>query len=297
MMDDYTLLEKCNTFEAEYSDSFVGIHFHDGIFDIKFPLGFDYIELEDYKGTKDFDKASKQYRKDILKLISILHFYKNKDKTRNAKDEQLKDSKNNFPLYAYLYVFNWYRNNGYYKPKEIIYQKGSKGKINWNRTIKNIDPVVNKKNIVYLDFIVKKDSYNEDEILAKLNRFCVYESFLKVGCLFTPKAPRKEKIKGNHKYYSHILSEKIASTFIDSERELFINMKKILDIECNKISDNEYFYGTEFFNNIWESMIDEVYGIDKNRAEFLRPHIQWLLPNNEERKVTLKPDTIMIPKT
>lgn len=293
-----TSLKNCLSQEAEYSDSFVGIHYQNGYFTINYPLGFTPIDLENNFSVENKNELEKQYRKDILKLISVLHYYKSKDRTKKeSKEKFLRDDNKNFPLYSYIYIFNWYKKNGYYRPKEIQYKNGTKGKINWNRTIKQINPIVNNDNVVYLDFIVRKESYNEDELIAEINRFCVYESFKKIGCLFTNKMPKKEKIKVRNKLYLNVLKKKISSTFNDEERELFINMKNILESESNKNADKEYYYGTEYFNNIWESMIDDVYGIEKSSSEFLRPHVYWNIPGMKKKEFTLKPDTIMIPET
>ena len=297
-METNDSLKNCLSQEAEFSDSFVGVHYHDGTFDIKFPLGFTPIDLKKISSSDNKKELEKQYRKDILKLISVLHYYKSKDKTKKeSKETFLRDDNKNFPLYSYIYIFNWYKKNGYYTPKEIQYKNGNSGKINWNRTIKQINPIVNKGNIVYLDFIVRKETYNEDELIAEINRFCVYESFKKIGCLFTNKMPKKEKIKVRNKLYLNVLKKKISSTFNDEERELFINMKNVLEAESNKNSEKEYYYGTEYFNNIWENMIDDVYGIEKSSSDFLRPHVYWKIPGLKKKEFTLKPDTIMIPET
>lgn len=296
MAEKNILIDNCNSQEAEYSDSFVGIHYLNGKFEIKYPLGFTPIKLNHNTIVSKSDEI--QYKKDILKLISILHYYKTKDRThREAKEILNNEETDNFPLYSYLYIYKWFRKYGYYKPKEIIYKKGKSGKINWNRTIKQIRPIINNNNIIYLDFVVRKETYNNDELIAEIFRFCVYESYKKIGCLFTTKMPKCQTFKIRNKLYIAALKNKIESTFNDEERELFINMKMILETESNKTSNYEYYYGTENFNNIWEKLIDEVYGIEKNRAEFLRPHIKWIIPNQKDKEFTLKPDTIMIPET
>ena len=295
-MAENTLIDNCVSEEVEFSDSFVGIHYHDGLFEIKYPLGFTPIGIDEKSAQRK--QQEKQYRKDILKLITILHHYKNKDKTNKESSERFaRDDDKNFPLYSYLFIYRWYKKYGYYRPKEISYKRGTIGKVSWNRTIKQTTPIINKQNVVFLNFIVRKETFNEEELIAEINRFCVYESFKKIGCLFSSKMPKSHDFKIRNKLYINTLKKKISSTFIDEERELFINMKKILETESNKNSNKEYYYGTEYFNNIWENMIDEVYGIEKNSAEFLRPKVDWILPSGETRKFTLKPDTIMIPKT
>ena len=59
------------------------------------------------------------------------------------------------------------------------------------------DPEINNTSIV--TFVVRNGK--ADEIIAKINRFCVYESFMKYGCLFTNRLPRKENLKARNKTY------------------------------------------------------------------------------------------------
>lgn len=274
--------EKCFSDEVIDENCFVGIHFKDGNFDIKYPLGYRISEDE------------KENKKDIVNLIKVLHHYRKNDKTNSHTKNKL-DKDVDFPLYAYLFVYNWYLKNGYYVPKETIYKKGTNGKINWNSTIKMTKPSINNNNVIYLDFIVRKTNYNENELISVINRFCVYKSYEKIGCLFFKKKPKNEKIKPNNYLYISTLTKKIAQTFNDEERELFINMKKILESECNSSNEKEYYFGTKNFNLIWEKMIDDVYGNNSvNKSPQSHPHIYWNINNSNRKNITLRPDTIMI---
>ncbi|MBQ5646183.1 MAG: hypothetical protein IIV07_03835, partial [Treponema sp.] len=61
-----------------------------------------------------------------------------------------------------------------------------------------------------MDFIVRKTNYNENELISVINRFCVYKSYEKIGCLFFKKKPKNEKIKPNNYLYISTLTKKIA---------------------------------------------------------------------------------------
>lgn len=273
--------------EALYDDSFVGVHFLDGKFEIKFPLGFNLPSKDDE------NLYQLKTRKDTLLLMKVLNHYKTKDKVIRESFERFENNSDPFPIYAYMYIYNYFNKYGYYIPKEVTYKKSTSGKINWNRTIKQTKPIVSNNNVVYLETIRNKISYNENELIAIINRYCVYESFVKIGCLFTNKLPKKQTLKGSKKNYIKFLSAKIQQTFNDQELELFKNMKKILETESNDKSTEEYYFGTTHFNNIWEAMIDDVYGISKSDEDFQHPKIKWHLANDDVRTLTLKPDTIM----
>lgn len=277
--------EKCTAEEVLYDNSFVGVHFLDGKFEIKYPLGYRLSPPED----------EKQSRKDILNLINVLRRYRNQDKVfRESRDAFFSDT--NFPLYAYMFVFSWYSKNGYYVPREAVYKKGGNGKINWSRTVKTTKPAVCNNDVVYLNAVARTQNYNDEELIAVINRFCVYKSYEKIGCLFSSKRPRKENIKAKNKLFISTLNKKIDATFNDEERELFLNMKKILQEESNETSDREFYFGTTNFNLIWEKMLDDVYGNNQvNHSAESHPHIYWNSPEFAKPKnLTLRPDTIML---
>ncbi len=282
---DSNFAEKCSPQEALYDTSFVGVHFLDGKFEIKYPLGYRLSLIED----------KKQCRKDIINLIRVLRHYRSQDKVKRESQEAF-SLDTNFPLYAYIFVYNWYLRNGYYIPREVIYKIGTGGKVNWSRTIKTTNPAINNNNVVYLDTVVRKQNYNDEEIIAIINRFCVYKSYEKIGCLFSNKRPKKENVKAKNKLFINALNKKIESTFNDDERELFQNMKKILQEESNGTSDKEFYFGTTNFNLVWEKMIDDVYGNNSvNHSAESHPHIYWCSPEfSKPKNLTLRPDTIMI---
>ena len=91
-----------------------------------------------------------------------------------------------FPMVSYLNVIRNFLDFGYLDEKEILYKKGASGKINWGRTIKAVQPVITEdaQNLVYLDFIARKVSYNEDTLITQVHKFCVHDALVKLGFLF-----------------------------------------------------------------------------------------------------------------
>lgn len=282
-MGNYHLSDFCFPKEAEEDSDFVGIHFNDGDFRIVFPIGF----------TPSINNE-KELKKEILLLISVLRHYRPEDKKKKANENEINNLQN-FPLYAYIYVFNYFMKNGYYITKEKIYKKNTTGKINWKRTIKEINPIINNGNVVYLEYITNKINYNDEELITLINKYCVYETFEKIGCLFTSYKPKNPNIKFRERLFKSFLKQKIEQTFNDDDRALFQNMLDIIN-HVNKDSEKkEYFYGTNEFHIVWEQMIDDVFG-DKKKGAKYHPHIFWNIENNEILTSTLIPDTLMFDK-
>ena len=215
-------------------------------------------------------------------------------------DIRLKSTQVTFPIHAYLFVINDFLNHGYYKPKEQIYKRASSGKISWSRTIKQVRPQIANENAVYLEFITHRTNHNEAELITLIHKFCVYESFCKLGFLFSSFVPAKPPIAFNKNFFTSILQAKIAHTFNENEILLFKNMLDII-LYLDSSSDKENFiFGTNNFHHIWEQLVDSVYG-EKDKEKFYLK-VYWRLNGskadfsfgNSEKRNSLRPDTIMI---
>ena len=288
------LSEVCHYGGGKQEDEFVGIRYNDGKLDVYFPFGF----------SKPADDE-KEYRKDILNLISVLSGYSKESKFAATNPLPNKDDVQ-FPIHAYLHVFNYFLNYGYYIENEPYYKRASNGKINWAKTIKQVRPQIAgdfpNESVVYLDFIAKKSSSNENEIVTQIHKFCVYESYEKIGCLFGFFRPEKPRIPFNAKMFAAILKNKLARTFNEKHILLFRNMLDIICYLGKRNDTSTASYGTTDFEYVWEGLIDEVFGISANEKRNYFPHCSWHIEGsendaeqNEAKRTALRPDTIMLP--
>ena len=293
-----SLSDLCVYFDAENSrdeetglvDKFVGLRFVDGKLSIHFPVGY----------TKPENADDKQIRLDILNLISVLSSFGTPESLLHQTDIRIKSTQVTFPIHAYLFVINDFLNHGYYKPKEQIYKRASSGKISWSRTIKQVRPQIANENAVYLEFITHRTNHNEVELITLIHKFCVHESFCKLGFLFSSFVPAKPPIAFNKNLFTSILQAKIAHTFNESELLLFKNMLDIILYLDSSADKENFIFGTNNFHHIWEQLVDSVYG-EKDKEKFY-PKVYWHLNGskadfsfgNSEKRNSLRPDTIMI---
>lgn len=300
-MDNLTPKQECPNlrnvcvYGGKQADEFVGIRYEDGLLRVYFPSGY----------SEPINRDELEYRKDILNLISVLSVY---SKENNGVDENRRLNKEDvqFPIHAYIHVFNYFLNYGYYVEKEPLYKKTSSGKINWSRTIKQVRPQIAgdypNESIVYLDFITKKSNNNENELISQIHKYCVFESYEKIGCLFGYFRPEKPHVPFNAKMFTAILKNKIAKTFNERHILLFRNM---LDIVCYmglKDDDRKATYGTNDFEYVWEGLIDRVFGIAESEKKKYYPHCVWKVKDKadeeldwrNEKRTALRPDTIML---
>ena len=278
-MASNTLFDRCRVNTNIENDVFVGIQKKDDYYEVDFPLG--YHLSSDEKGL----------RKDILSLMNVLARYTDKRESE-LYDGIKKDDSSGIPIQAYLFLIKDYFERGYYKERETLYKVAKKGKINWSKTIKTQKPVMQDNEAFYLDFVVKKNTINEDELITLVHKYCVYESFDKFGWLFTSFVPAKPRTGLTIKMMISVVNNKLQNTFKDQSKQLFKNMLAVLK-RLDDDSQTEFKYGTYRCEYVWEKMSDKVFGISEKSDYF--PKTTWnLLEDKKYDNASLEPDSIMI---
>lgn len=276
------LRDFCSVSKSEYDD-FVGLKFIDGQPKIIFPRGF---RLSEDEG---------QTRKDILRLLAIIQRFSGH--CEGSKSNSYRgETTLSFPILSYQYIIKDFLAHGYYIEQETQYKDGNRGKINWKRTIQKKEPVYNNGNLVYLDFVIKSNKINSNNLITRIHEYCVRESFEKLGWLYLSNEtlPPKPNIKFNKKIFLAALNEAINSTFNDNKRLLFKSMINIVDNKEENVDTMETTaFGVNRFEYIWEKLVDYIFGEDNKEKYF--PHATWHIINGGLMESSaLEPDTIML---
>lgn len=279
-MSDKTLWERCSTNTNKDSDTFVGIKAENDRISVNFPLGFNISQDE------------KALRSDILLLLNVLSKNTDKRESKLNTNDAFNDVK--LPIHAYLHIISDFYARGYYKETESIHVVAKHGKVNWSKTVKTQRAFIQNNELYYLDFVTKKKSINENEIITLIHESCVYESFVKLGWLFTSYVPEKPRLllaRGKH-HYAAIIKKKLADTFNDRNRQLLKSMLSIINSLGDEGAANEFRYGTYRFEYVWEAMIDKAFGIAEKERYF--PKTRWVIGKKKHNNASLEPDTIML---
>lgn len=278
------LKELCKNSDSNLDD-FVGLRFVDDKPRVYFPRGY---ELPD---------DEKQAQKDILRLIATLQKFSGRYEGINNNARNGEEALN-FPILSYQHIIRDFLAHGYYTENEVEYKNATRGKINWKRTIQKVNPEVNNGNVVYLDFIIKTNKINSNNLITKIHQYCVYESFQKLGWLYLGSAtlPPRPQIKLNKKVFISVLKAELGNTFNTNKKLLFQSMINIIEQASEKINDlSRASFGVYRFEYVWENMIDYVFGEDNKEDYF--PHAQWhiIKPHGgyKTESSALEPDTIM----
>ncbi|MCM1283160.1 MAG: LlaJI family restriction endonuclease [Roseburia sp.] len=250
-----------------------------GDFSVNFPLGFDVSEDD------------KELRRDILLLLETIRLTTSKKESTLLKNrKQYEDTC--FPFQAYMFILYDFYARGYYKEREVRYSVSKRGKTDWNRTIKTQKAYIQGTDVFYLDYVTKKNSIKNDEMITRVHAYCVYESFSKLGWLFSGRIPERPGTEYNEKRFTSVIVEKLSQTFNDKNRKLFQSMLAVVKYQGDNGADKNYQYGTYSFEYVWEAMIDRVYGISAKGAYF--PKTEWSTGDGVYGNSTLRPDTIML---
>lgn len=274
--------ERCHVNTNDEGDSFVGVKADTDDAMIYFPIG--------YQLPPDDDDL----RADINNLFYVLAAFMKEDKL--IEESKFAAPRTvDFPMHSYLKIIRDYLRTGrYYVETDPKYRTDTRGNASWARTVREQRPLVQKNgSLVFTNMTVRSVTPNADKKITQIHRYCVYEAFDKMGWLYVPYMPEKPGPHPDHKEAIYILEKKLVSTHNDVEQELFSAMKAMLTYMDEKTSEKQYFFGTDFFERVWEKMVDKAFGIEDKEQYF--PKTRWVLDYGRlKTKTPLQPDSIMI---
>ena len=272
--------DRCHVNTNDDGDSFVGVKADTDDAIIYFPIGYQLPANDD------------DLRVDINNLLGVLAAFMKEDRVIEvSKAPRTVD----FPMHAYLKVIRSFLRMGrYYIETDPQFRTDTKGKTSWPRTVREQRALVQKNgSLVFTNMTVRSVTPNANKQITQIHRFCVYEAFEKMGWLYVPFMPDKPGPHPGIKESIYILDKKLVATNDDVEQELFNAMRDMLVYIDERSSDKQYFFGTDFFENVWERMIDKAFGVEDKEQYF--PRTCWLLDyGRDKEKRPLQPDTIMI---
>ena len=274
--------DRCHVNTNDDGDSFVGVKADTDDAIIYFPIGYQLPANDD------------DLRVDINNLLGVLAAFMKEDRVIEVSKFEAPRTVD-FPMHAYLKVIRSFLRMGrYYIETDPQFRTDTKGKTSWPRTVREQRALVQKNgSLVFTNMTVRSVTPNANKQITQIHRFCVYEAFEKMGWLYVPFMPDKQGPHPGIKESIYILDKKLVATNDDVEQELFNAMRDMLVYIDERSSDKQYFFGTDFFENVWERMIDKAFGVEDKEQYF--PRTRWLLDyGRDKEKRPLQPDTIMI---
>ena len=235
-------------------------------------------------------------RRDILAILRTVSLAKTKSSEMSSYNMH-HNSRNVFPLGAFLWIINDYLTYGRYENREKVYERGVRGRINWKRTMCS-NPVVSNRNVIYTEIISEKKS-QKDNLLTEIYFFCVKKAVDSIGWLygivFDSKGIDYYKLFNEKKYLTAINTE-LTHTFDDQKKIRLQNMKNIIvGLDDGLVNTQEVVYGVDSYDYVFERMIDSMFSKVDNIKEFY-PNAEWelLLLHEPVKSTNLRPDTVVV---
>ena len=283
--EHFNIREHCHVNKNGDGDRFVGIKADSENAMIYFPIGYE-LPVQD-----------NELRRDIKNLFQVLATFTDKTDRVLEMDKFTAPQSVDFPIQAYLNVINYYldHNGSYYTETEVTYKIDGRGKTDWGRTAKRLVPVVQGKSFIYLKQVVRDASPDMSRLITRIHKYCVYESFERIGWLYTTNKPEQPDISFDKNMFIATLNEKLGSTNNDADKSLFRSMIAMIEFKDSQTIDKQFYFGTDKFENVWEKLIDKVFGVP-NKSDYF-PHGLWTARYGKDKDKpasALEPDTIMI---
>lgn len=283
--EHFNIREHCHVNKNDDGDRFVGVKADSDNAMIYFPLGYELPAQDD------------ELRRDIKNLFQVLATFTDKTDRVLEMDKFTAPQSVDFPIQAYLNVINYYldHNGAYYTETEATYKVDTRGKTDWNRTIKTQTPMIQGKSLLYLNQVVRVSTPDNTRLITRIHKFCVYESFERIGWLYTTNKPEQPDIAFEKNMFVATLRAKLGSTNNDNDKTLFRSMIAMIEFRDSQTIDKQFYFGTDKFETVWEKLIDRFFG-ETNKEDYF-PHAQWTErygKNKGKPASALEPDSIMI---
>ena len=193
-------------------------------------------------------------------------------------------------------IITRFLNDGkYYVESDHEYKVGANGQISCSRTVRSQKGIVQNGSLIFTNTVARHLTPNFNKKITQIHKFCVYEAFDKLGWLYITNKPDLPGRCPSVRESIQILTQKISRSHNDNEQELFGAMLNMLKYMDEQNSEKNYLFGTDYFERIWEGMINKAFGI-KDKTGYI-PKTRWLFDYGKGKENSpLFPDSIMIYK-
>lgn len=213
----------------------------------------------------NLNKLEKKSQRIIIsKLLKSLDLSKKSNEiTKDYSNKIVKSNDKNFPLFSYLWIWDDFKCNGRPFVQTIKNEINSDGKINWKKTINQVG-IIKGNSPIYTNIFYDKKIISESKI-TEIYDFCLYKS-LEMIIMITNLSSNfihpiyKKLPNAIKKQYKILLSDLLNTTFSDEEKLRYMHMLNILDGDFFDDLDNQFVYGVNKYDFVFEKMNSKILG-------------------------------------
>lgn len=279
------LLDHCSIVNPEESGRFVGLKISEATPHVSFPLGY------------RFPNSFLELQRDIRRLLGAIEETQSSSSLFLSSEPQRSEViETGLPLKDFFnLVEDHLRTHRFYIEKQVKIGPGVSGAISWSRTISNSSPVITDgSNVVYLNLHSYTRGSRETSLISELHEFCTFESFSKIGWLYTSYTPTPPRLKAPTPRHLEAVSRRIGNSHNEYETSLLVSIMRVAVHKSREACTAESSFGTERFEYVWENLIDVAFGVENENKQSYFPRANWkLYPSDCSSPAPLEPDTIM----
>lgn len=230
-------------------------------------VGLIIVEGRLLKCYPKYIQKNKEPKEEIKQVIKVLQKYNSKDQIIFMYNDKEKNSSFN-RLAVLSFLLNDYYENGLYTNMQEIIEVNGMGEIDWNRTINNTYPIIQRNRPYYVELQTRKRVTDDNDFFTRLHQ-CLLSSCsqeLKDADLLD--ILDLEYIKLSDEDLSDLGDDDYLISKIEKELNIQFNTRKqtvlkmMIAIISNKsnIEDPSSFslFGTNSFNLVWEKVCSVV---------------------------------------
>lgn len=227
------------------------------------------------------DKLAPSMKKETAKLLfQTLMKYKSEITLSDDEADWLGTENKEINI---LNTIDWlirdYQANGLYIETQQTLDINGKGRIDWNRTIKQQLPYIYGSDLVYLDVITGRSQLNINDIITQIHREIINKCLKHFGWLYNiPYSGEINNFVGSREMKITILKQKLKGIFVAHDIKLIGSMITYLENSKAKISD--FSMVTPYFYTVWEKMLQHGFRHDDSLQKYV-PRPYWYFQNKK----------------
>lgn len=253
-----------------------------------------------------------KYSDETVVAKQILSVFNEYSKRENLNEEEIESIGSIYSSTEYnmlsviIFLLNDYAENGLYSNDKNIYLFSGDDEINWQKTIDEVQPILNNGEPIYLEYFTSSTQNDEENYFRQLHKYVLSECSNKFSKLGLADFLGFEPVVFDVDEDGLGTPQSILSRVEIELNVQFTNRKQLLlksissFIAKEKMETNDFtisFYGSRNFNLVWEKTC--AYILD-NKYTSLKNHIskpEWKASTGKVHEAkTLVPDIISIYK-
>ena len=238
---------------------------------------------------------------DFAQIIRVIKKYKNMNDEFSWENENLEDTSFN-KLSMRIFFLEDYYQNGIYTKIQNIREINGNGEIDWNRTINNIDPIINDNKPYYGELYTKykiNDLYDyfrllHEYIITECSKILEEAGLIELFDLTPIELSDKSLFDfGEKETILEKLEKQLKVEFNSHKQKLLKSMHAYISSK-NSFTNEDFLtiYGTSTYHVIWEEMCRRVFGNKLNKLKNVIKKPVWHLKEGNFEVDTFRPDLI-----